>query len=58
VMCWGKGDVGQTGHANTANIGDDEVPSSAADVVVWCASDPECPGAYYCDELTGTCLPS
>jgi alpha-tubulin suppressor-like RCC1 family protein len=34
VRCWGSGDRGQLGYANTNMIGDDEKPSSAGDVNV------------------------
>ncbi len=32
VRCWGYGDSGRLGYANTDNIGDDEHPASAGDV--------------------------
>ncbi|MCZ6627014.1 MAG: hypothetical protein O7E56_02170 [SAR324 cluster bacterium] len=32
VRCWGRGDSGQLGYANTRNIGDDEPASAAGDV--------------------------
>jgi alpha-tubulin suppressor-like RCC1 family protein len=32
VRCWGQGLVGQLGHGNKNNIGDDETPASAGDV--------------------------
>jgi alpha-tubulin suppressor-like RCC1 family protein len=34
VQCWGMGDRGQLGYGNTANIGDDELPSSVGAVHV------------------------
>jgi alpha-tubulin suppressor-like RCC1 family protein len=34
VRCWGPGTFGELGHANTANVGDDEVTSAAGDVNV------------------------
>ena len=34
VRCWGIGNVGQLGYGNNANIGDDETPASAGDVLV------------------------
>ena len=34
VRCWGDGSSGQLGYGSTANIGDDESPSSAGDVDV------------------------
>lgn len=34
VRCWGWGDAGRLGHANTKTIGDDETPASAGDVAV------------------------
>ncbi|MCB1316470.1 MAG: hypothetical protein KDK27_10980 [Leptospiraceae bacterium] len=34
VRCWGYGDFGRLGYANTNNIGDDETPASAGDVDV------------------------
>ena len=32
VRCWGAGSTGRLGYANTANIGDDEIPASVARV--------------------------
>jgi alpha-tubulin suppressor-like RCC1 family protein len=32
VRCWGSGENGRLGYANTISIGDDEVPSTAGDV--------------------------
>jgi len=32
VRCWGRGLFGRLGYANTNNIGDDELPSSAGDI--------------------------
>jgi alpha-tubulin suppressor-like RCC1 family protein len=32
VRCWGSGEQGQLGYANTENIGDDETPASVGDV--------------------------
>lgn len=34
VRCWGAGAYGMLGYASTANIGDDEAPSSAGDVLL------------------------
>ena len=34
VLCWGQGNNGQLGYANTANIGDDETPASVGPVDV------------------------
>jgi alpha-tubulin suppressor-like RCC1 family protein len=34
VRCWGHGEFGQLGYANTSYIGDDETPASAGDVDV------------------------
>jgi cysteine-rich repeat protein len=34
VRCWGSGELGQLGHADTANIGDDELPSTTSTVMV------------------------
>ena len=34
VRCWGSGSHGQLGYGDSENIGDDEAPSSAGDVVV------------------------
>jgi alpha-tubulin suppressor-like RCC1 family protein len=34
VRCWGDGSLGQLGYGNTANIGDNELPSTAGDVSV------------------------
>ena len=33
VRCWGEGAIGALGYGNTHDIGDDETPSSAGDVV-------------------------
>ena len=35
VRCWGRGADGRLGHGNTNNIGDNELPSSAGNVVVY-----------------------
>jgi hypothetical protein len=32
VRCWGKGDGGAPGYANTRTVGDDETPASVGDV--------------------------
>ncbi|MBK6921779.1 MAG: hypothetical protein IPH07_30565 [Deltaproteobacteria bacterium] len=32
LRCWGNGDHGKTGHADTANIGDNELPATVTDV--------------------------
>lgn len=34
VRCWGAGVLGQTGHGNTDNVGDDELPSDVPPVSV------------------------
>jgi len=34
VRCWGNGQFGALGYSNTNTIGDDELPSSAGDVLV------------------------
>ena len=34
IRCWGGGSFGKLGYANTNDIGDDEAPSTAGDVVV------------------------
>ena len=34
VRCWGAGEHGRLGYANTNNVGDDETPASAGDVNV------------------------
>jgi alpha-tubulin suppressor-like RCC1 family protein len=34
VRCWGNGANGRLGYGNVENIGDDETPASAGDVVV------------------------
>ncbi len=34
VRCWGSGMMGELGHANVENIGDDETPASAGDIDV------------------------
>jgi alpha-tubulin suppressor-like RCC1 family protein len=33
LRCWGSGADGRLGYASTDNIGDDDVPADAADVV-------------------------
>ncbi len=38
VRCWGYGDSGRLGYANTDNIGDDEHPQSAGDVQLGAAA--------------------
>jgi alpha-tubulin suppressor-like RCC1 family protein len=35
IRCWGNGQYGRLGHANTISIGDDETPGSAGDVLVF-----------------------
>jgi alpha-tubulin suppressor-like RCC1 family protein len=35
VRCWGRGNFGQLGYGNLNNIGDDETPASAGDIVVF-----------------------
>src|SRR5207245_503671 len=34
LRCWGYGALGELGYVGTANIGDNETPASAGDVVV------------------------
>jgi alpha-tubulin suppressor-like RCC1 family protein len=34
VRCWGRASTGALGHGNTEDIGDDEPPSSAGDVII------------------------
>ena len=34
IRCWGSGQLGELGHANTDTIGDDETPATAGDVDV------------------------
>jgi len=34
LRCWGAGSSGQLGYAHTENVGDDETPASAGDVVL------------------------
>lgn len=34
VRCWGEAGVGQTGHGDTATVGDDESPSAVGDVAL------------------------
>jgi len=35
MRCWGKNNYGQLGYGNLNNIGDDELPSVAGDILVW-----------------------
>lgn len=34
VRCWGRGSLGRLGYGNTANVGDDEHPSSVGNVMI------------------------
>jgi alpha-tubulin suppressor-like RCC1 family protein len=34
VRCWGKGELGELGYGNTEDIGDDETPAEAGDIVL------------------------
>ncbi len=34
VRCWGRGSLGRLGYASTANVGDDEQPNTAGDVMI------------------------
>lgn len=53
VRCWGFGQYGVLGYANTANVGDNEHPAAAGDVVVGAAVDQLALGYYHtCALLT------
>jgi cysteine-rich repeat protein len=53
VHCWGDGFSGVLGYANTAVIGDDEVPSSAGAVDVGAAASSVVAGGNTCALVTG-----
>lgn len=47
VRCWGEGSYGQLGYSDTADMGDDEAPSTAGDVNLGTASKEVRSGGYF-----------
>ncbi|MCA9687922.1 MAG: hypothetical protein KC457_37535, partial [Myxococcales bacterium] len=47
VRCWGAGTYGQTGHANVAHIGDNELPMAAGDLNIGAVVTQLAAGEYF-----------
>ncbi|MEO1061204.1 MAG: fibronectin type III domain-containing protein [Actinomycetota bacterium] len=54
VRCWGSGDLGQLGYANTTDVGDDERPATAGDVPLGAVATSLSSGRFHNCVITAT----